>query len=213
MTDEIPSLPEDVQLVLTVGDGILHQGWTELAAAALVELTLLGRLGSLPETGLFARKEVRKLVVIDETPTGVRVLDLALQRLVARGKPWAPYSCLSKIAAPIAREVQETLICRGVIRYTGRPNGLKTRLAVVDEQQCQAAMRRLDSAWLKPDAVTSPRNGAFVDLLRNAGARFNRGAEQESIIRWQWYPTEIRDTVQAILYTERILSTPPSAAG
>jgi hypothetical protein len=60
-----PSLPEDVQLVLAVGGGELLPGATELAAAALVELTLLARVGSVPETGFLARKGFRNLIVLD----------------------------------------------------------------------------------------------------------------------------------------------------
>ena len=45
------SLSEDVQLVLAVGKGQLRQGVMETAAAALVELALRGRVGSVPDAG------------------------------------------------------------------------------------------------------------------------------------------------------------------
>src|SRR5690554_3471781 len=125
----IPSLPEDVQLVLARGAGELRQGATELAAATLVELALLGRIGSVPETGFLARKGMRNLVVLDDRPTGVGTLDNALERFAARGKPWPAFSCLKKLGTPVARETQETLIRRGAIRRGGRFSGLKTTLS------------------------------------------------------------------------------------
>src|SRR5690554_8017107 len=124
----IPSLPEDVQLVLARGAGELRQGATELAAAALVELALLGRVGSVPETGFLARKEVRNLVALDETLTGVGTLDIALEQLVAKGKPWGAFSCLKKLSTPVARETQDALIRRGAIVRDERFGGLRTTL-------------------------------------------------------------------------------------
>lgn len=209
----LPSLPEDVQLVLAVGDGLLQQGGTELVAAALVELALLGRVGSVPETGFLARKDVRRLTVIDDRPTGVSTLDNVLAALVDRGKPWAAYSCLKKLLRPVARETQDALLRRGAIARDGKFGGLKTTLTVADGQQHRDAVQRLDTAWLNPEGVTDARSGAFVDLLRNAGERFSRGAQHEPTVRWDWYPEGPRQTVIAILEAERITASASSGTG
>src|SRR5664279_4677074 len=95
---EIPKLAADVQLASLLGGGQLNWCWTEMSAAVLIELTLLGRIGSTPETGLFARESVRKFVVLDRTPTQQPVLDYVLARIVDRGKPWEIYACLRKLA-------------------------------------------------------------------------------------------------------------------
>lgn len=210
---EVPSLPEEVQLVLAVGDGKLRVGATELAAAALVELALLGRVGSVPETGFLARKNTRQLTILDDRPTGVGTLDIALDQLVARGKPWAAFSCLKKLSKLVARETQELLIRRGAIQRDGRFGGIKTTLSIADEQQYRAAVYRLDTAWLKAETVTDPRSGALVDLLRNAGQRFSRGAEREPAIKWDWYPDGVRDTVETILEAERVTTSASSGTG
>lgn len=213
MADRFPSLPEDVQLVLAVGGGELLYGRAELAAAALLELTLLGRVGSVPETGFMARKDIRKLIVLDGTPTGVPTLDRALERLVARGKRWDTFSCVKKISTAVARETQETLIRRGAILRIDKAGGLRSALSIADEEQYRAAVYRLNAAWLNPDAVTDSRSGAFVDLLRNASERFSRGADQEPVIKWEWYPAAVRDTVAAILQAERITASASSGTG
>ena len=122
----VASLPEDVQLVLALGGGELRQGAWELVAAALVELALLGRVGSVPETGFLARAGVRNLVVLDDRPTGVSTLDSVLERFAARGKPWSAFSCVKRLCRPVVRETQDTLIRRGAIRRNGRFGGLKT---------------------------------------------------------------------------------------
>jgi hypothetical protein len=212
-SDGIPSLPEDVQLVLALGAGKLRQGWTELPAAALVELALLGRVGSVPENGFLARPGVRNLTVLNDTPTGVPTLDSALVPLAARGKPWSAFSCLKKLAEPVARETQEALIRRGAISRSGRFDGFKTTLSIADEQQYRAAVYRLDTAWLKPEAVTDARSGAFVDLLRNAGEQFSRGASRDPVIQWEWYPESVRDTVATILDAEQITTSASSGGG
>ena len=209
----VPSLPEDVQLVLALGGGELQQGAWELPAAALVELALLGRVGSVPETGFLARAGVRNLVVLDDRPTGVSTLDSVLERFAARGKPWSAFSCVKRLCRPVVRETQDTLIRRGAIRRNGRFGGLKTTLSIVDESQYRASVYRLDTAWLNPGAVTDPRSGAFVDLLRNAGRQFSRGAEGEPVIVWEWYPEEVRDTVAAIFEAERITTSASSGTG
>lgn len=208
----VPSLPEDVQLMLLIGKGQVAWGFAELSAAALVELTLLGRIGSVPETGPFSREEARKLVVLDAEPTGVQILDCALERLVARGKPWEALSCVKKLAGPVGRLVHQTLLDRGTLRGEGR--WLKATLWVADEEQYRATVYRLNSAWLKPDAVTDPRSGAFIDVLRNAGDQYSREAGKHgAVIAWEWYPRGMRDTIYAILDAERIANSLSSGAG
>lgn len=182
--------------MLLIGGGKVSHGYVELAAVALVELALLVRIGSVPESGLFARKNVRRLIVRDEHPTGALILNCALERLAARGKPWHVYSCVKKLAMPVSGLVVETRIHQGTLRREGR--GLKAKFMVADEQKHRATVYRLDTAWPHPDDVTDPRDGAFVDLLRNAADRFSRGAQHEAVIRWEWYPQGIRDTVEQL---------------
>jgi len=160
-----------------------------------------------------ARKGERRLVVLDGSPTGAPVLDGALTVLSARGRPWAAFSCIPKIWKPVASATQDALIHRGAITRDGPFGGNRTTLSIADEHQHREAVFRLDTAWLKPDSVTDPRSGAFVDLLRNAGERFNRGAQHETVISREWYPAEVRDTVATILEAERLTTSASSGTG
>ena len=84
----ILTLPEEVQLMLRLNSGRVAFGWVELAAAALIELVLTGRVSVQPARGFFRGVDDRNLVVVDPTPTGHSVLDSALAVLVAHAKPW-----------------------------------------------------------------------------------------------------------------------------
>lgn len=207
--ETVPPLCEDVQLVLSLGGGKLQVGGMDLAAAALVELVIRGRVGSVPERGFMARKDVRKLTVISEEPVGVTALDAALKAVVAKGKPWNAYSSLRKIWRPVASATQDALIARGAIARSGPFGGLKSALSIVDERQYRAAVARLDAAWLRPESVTDVRSAAFVDLLRNSPPSFNRGAQlphgtqNAPLIEREWYPSEIRDTLVGIFQAQR----------
>ena len=214
MTDGM-SLAEDVQLVLAVGNGQLRQGVMETAAAALVELVLRGRVGSVPDAGFFAGPIARKLIVIDASPTGIPSLDCALRLLVEKGKPWTAYKCVRRIWRQVSWVVQEELMGMGAVSRPGKFGSTLDHLTIVDEQQHRAAVHRLDTAWLYPENVTDPRSGAFVDLLRNAGDPFNRRQEQEqeAVIRWEWYPSELRDTIQGILEAEKLATGAGPATG
>src|SRR5690606_14986079 len=165
------------------------------------------------ETGFLARKDVRRLVVLDERPTGVATLDSALAPLVSRGKPWTAYSCLKKLVPAVSRTTQDALIARGAMARDGSFGGLRTTLTVADEQQQREAIQRLDTAWLRPEAVTDARSGAFVDLVRNASERFSRGAQHEPVVKWSWYPEDVRETIAGILDAERITASASSGTG
>ena len=78
-------------------------------------------------------------------------------------------------------------------------------LAVGDE--------KLRQGHLEVAAVTDPRAGALVDVMRNAGEPFNRHSGLEPVIRWEWYPPEFRETVHAILDAERVATSASSGTG
>ena len=199
--------------MLAVGDGQLRQGAMEVAAAALVDLTLRGRLGSVPDRGFFASRNARKLIVVDATPTGDAALDSVLAVMTAKDAPWSAHKCLKAIWRPVSGAVQDALIHRGVVSRAGKFGSSVAHLTIEDDQARRAAVHRLDTAWLHPDAVADPRAGAFVDLLRNAGEPFNRRRELEPVIRWEWYPAGIRETVLAILDEEKLATSAASGTG
>lgn len=196
------TLAHEIQLASHLGGGQLNWCWTQSSAAALLELLFLGRISAIPETGWFARAEVRKIIVIDPTPTGQPILDLALARLVARGKPWEVHACIRRLATPISDAVLESLIAIRAIRRQGRPRGWKTTFWVAVPTAHDQAMRRINGAWANPLEVTDVRTGALVDLARNTYGMIDRG-DREGTIRWEWYPAEIRDVVEQILLTVR----------
>ncbi|MCW4384912.1 GPP34 family phosphoprotein [Salinibacterium sp. SYSU T00001] len=187
----------------------------EVAAAALAELVLLGRVGSVPETGFMSRKGKHKLVVLSADPVGAPALDGALVAMMSMGtKPRDAFGILPKVWKPVASAVQEALIERGVIRREGRFGGLRSSLWIVDGAQQRDAIFRLNAAWLTPEAVSDIRDAVFVDLMRNADDRFNRGAqrphgvENAPVIERDWYPPEICDALIEIFAAERATAGP-----
>lgn len=207
----VRSLPEDVQLVLSIGGKRLQQGTYEVSAAAIIDLVLRSRVTSIPPRGPFARS--RRLVVADPTPTGAPALDAALAVMVSNARPMGAVRCIRKLWRPVSRSVQEGLLREGVVSRPGKFGSLLHPLTIEDEQQQRASVYRLDSAWLVPDSVTDPRAGAFVDIMRNAAGSFSRRREIEPVIRWEWYPSEVRDTIHEVLEGERYLTSSGAGSG
>ncbi|WP_167042837.1 GPP34 family phosphoprotein [Salinibacterium sp. ZJ454] len=205
------SLPEDVHLNLAIGDGRLSQGYMEVAAAALVDLVLRGNVGSVLERGFLGGAGARKLVVLDPSLTDEPALDSALAALIDKGEPWSVQTCMKAIWKPVLAAVQDELIRREVVSRAGKFASSVDPLTIEDEQAQRAAVYRLDTTWLYPENVVDPRAGALVDLMRNAGDRFNRRRGLEPVIRWEWYPAELRETVAAILEVEKLATS--SASG
>ena len=212
-SEPLPTLAEDLQLLLGRGGGELAHGYSDVAAAALVELVILGRIGSQASHGFFANKGERKLFVTDSTPTGVPILDAALSRVARSSRPWGVYRCVTKVQGRVSRLVVERLIERGAIRSEGRPAGWKSKLQIADEAQHREAVFRRDTAYFAPEPVSSPRDAALVDLVRNANENFRIDDGTGPTTFRDWYPPELRDTIVAILEVEGVLTSAGGGGG
>jgi hypothetical protein len=204
-TDRL-SLPEEVQLVLQTVPGRLHFGWEQVAAAALVELALAERVGSVPNRGLFTGGKARLLTVVNAAPTGSPLLDLALELVVAHQKPWVAYKCVLAIGRELSLAVHAQLVRKGIVSVVGEFPSLSGYLQVEDEPRQQAVKDKLDRARALPDQVTDPRTGALADVLRNAGNLFDGGPGIGPRMLREWYPENVRDTVDAILQGEGLIA-------
>ena len=190
--------------MLRLNSGRVAFGWVELAAAALIELVLTGRVSVQPARGFFRGVDDRNLVVVDPTPTGHSVLDGALAVLVGHAKPWRAMHSLTPVGRQVSPAVHAELQRRGFARVVGSFPDLGGYLQITNEEAQGEVKDRLDRARRVPLDVTDPRLGALVDVLRNSNDGFRGEQGVQPVIRWEWYPQDARDAVYAILWAERL---------
>lgn len=200
------SLPEEVQLVLQRRPGKLEFGWTQLAAAALTELALDGRIGSVPNRALFTGGKNRLLTVLSDAPLASPVLEVALRLVDERTKPWIPYKCVLEIGREVSLATHAELVRRRIVSVVGDAAKPKGYLQVEDEAWTRKVKAKLDRARAKPDEVDDPRTGALVDVVQNAGNFYIGDTGPQPRMMREWYPPEVRDTVDAILQGEALVS-------
>lgn len=198
------TIAEEVQLMLGSAAGRLEFEGTMAVAATLIELTLLGRIASTANGALFAGGAPRKLFVLDATPTENAVLDAVLAPLIERAKPWITHRCMLTLAANATRAVHSALETRGLVRTQGAYPGSSGYLEIADFAAFDELRDELGRVRSRPDEVSGPRAGAFIDVLRNGADVYSGEQGLHPYIRWEWYPEEVRETVHAILQAERI---------
>lgn len=196
------SMAERAQLMVQQTEGRLEFNWHIPATAAAIELVLLGRIGKVAHRSFFNGSSPWKLVVARAEPTGNPVLDAALQVLTSREKPWRTDKYLMKIGGVVATAVQQELTRRGMVSITREftpPNGY---LVIEDERAIAGARHPVARARSLPEIVTDPRLGGIVDAMRNSGDLYSGELGLHPRIRWEWYPPEHRDLVEALLVGE-----------
>lgn len=204
--DDRLSLPEEVQLVLQRRPGKLEFGWTQLASAALADLALEGRIGSVPNRALFTGGKARLLTVLSDAPASSPVLDVALRLVSARAKPWIPYKCVLDIGRDVSMATHAELVRKGIVTVVGDSSKLDGYLQIEDDARPRSVKAKLDRARTQPDSVDDPRTSALVDLMQNAGNLYVGDAGLEPRMMREWYPPDVRDTVDAILQGESLVS-------
>lgn len=200
------TIAEDVQLMLKLHPGRLEYAPTVPAAGALIELALAGRLSSVAKTGFFSEPGGRLLTVIDTEPTGNSILDVALESLAGREKPWRAQRAILAVYVPVMAAVCESLEGRGLARAAGMPGGRRSTISVLDPDRVEARRAVLSRARTLPDTVDDPRLGAVVDLLRSSGDRFRGETGLHPRLTRDWYSSEATPTIQAILDGEGFLN-------
>ena len=194
-----PSIAEDLQLMLQRQPGLLEADQVLPGAAALIELTLLGRIRSDPTAGVLnSPADNARVGVVDATPTGSAQLDAALAVLVARGKPTWAEKLLPTVTRAIAPTLQAALVERGIVTPEAPQPGPAPQLQIADESIFQARKAVLNRARTLPATVSDPRLGAVVDVLRSHPTYCGEQG-QLAIIAGDWYPADCRDTVASVL--------------
>jgi len=200
------SLAEAVVLMLSTKKGELDFEWNMPATAALIELVLAGRVGSVPNTSFFNEASPRKLVVLNPTPTTNSALDSALSILASSPKPLTPSKAVTAVRHDVTLAVYAALEVRGMAHAVGDfPS--RGHLHIDDGEGFAAARDRLALIRSHPEKVTDARTGAFIDVLRNGAPSYAGEQGLHPRIRWEWYPQDARATVDAILIAENILFT------
>src|SRR5690554_1599961 len=97
MTPDHLSLAEEVMLSEPATDGRMVYGGFTVGAAALVELAVRGIL--VVEHVKFWGKRLR---LADDMPTGVESLDIAINVLSARERPWRPRAAIWRVSEPVS---------------------------------------------------------------------------------------------------------------
>src|SRR5690606_7131288 len=99
----------------------------------------------------------------------------------------------------------------GAAHLVGKLHSRSGSLIIDDQAQRTPVRARLDGAWKDPEAVTDPRVGALVDIMRNVGQPFSirdpNGQGLEPVLHREWYPPELQDTIEAILTASMVLTS------
>jgi len=151
---------DDATGKLTVSSMQLDPG---LAGAVLIELVVAGRVN------LDGEGKGAKVVVIDDTPLGDPVLDVALQSLIEKG-PLKPGQAISRLAKGLRDRVNDQLAERGILRReSGKVLGLfpTTKWPAQDSSYETGVQGQVAGALLKglePDG----RTAAIISVLTAA---------------------------------------------
>lgn len=198
------TMGERAQLMVVQQAGRLEYNWMIPATAAAIELVLLGKIGPVPDRSFFNGVTPFKIVALDATPTANPVHDAALQVLIDRAKPMTTHKYLEKIGHAVAVAVKDELVRRGMVTSVGDFDHRGGYLAIEDERAVAVARHPADRARSMPEIVTEPRWGGIVDALRNSGERYRGEFGLQPRIRWEWYPAEHRDAIEALLAGEHL---------
>lgn len=203
----VMSLPEANQWVLRKGGDLLQFAWVEAGAAALIDLALAGRITTLRNRGFFDQEDQRRILVTDRTPLGVPELDRALELLCTQRRPRRIKKWIWTIGREVSDIVRAEMVGAGLAEEVGKkfPSS-RGNLRVLDDSRQRIAVDMLNRADRAPTAVTDPRAGALVDLMRNGGPQFRGGRERplKTNIVHEWYPSEARRTIDGVLYALRV---------
>jgi hypothetical protein len=198
------TMGERAQLMVVQQTGRLEYNWMIPSTAAAIELVLLGRIGPVPDRSFFNGVTPWKIVALDLSPTGNPVHDTALRPFVGRTKPFRSDKYLAKIGPSVAVAVKDELVRRGMVSSVGDFDHKGGYLAIEDERAVALAKHPVARARSMPEIVTEPRWGGVVDAIRNSGERYRGELGLQPRIRWEWYPAEHRDAIEALLAGEHL---------
>ncbi|WP_250031976.1 GOLPH3/VPS74 family protein [Paractinoplanes maris] len=191
-----------------------------LAGGLLLELAMAGRVDVAD----------KKVVVLDQSPTGDPLIDSALMRIIADDKPRKPGHWLTKFAGDTRPQVLDRLVAEGILR-TEKDKVLwvfpRTRYPAahgVEPVQETAARDRMRHAVLGTGEV-EPRTAALcalvaaTDLDKKVFADLDRKVVQarlREIGEGAWAATAVKkaiDEIQVAVMVAIVASTTAATAG
>ena len=208
MTEPIslmPSIAEDVQLMMfRMPDWLV---WSQglIGAAALIELALLGRIVADPKATIIRLPaDDARLVVVDAAPTGSAMLDVALSVLVARRRAASTPSVIMKVTTVIAPHLHAALVSRGIVRDNGGYARGRVQSEIADDEILAERILVLTRARAWPESVIDPRLSAVIDVLGSSD-RYSFDGGSGPLFSGDSYPPGTRDTIASILKATRRL--------
>lgn len=184
-----------------------------LSAAALVELALLGRLGTVANTAFFNGGAPVKLTVLDETPTGNPVLDAALAPIAARRALRTPDKWIVDLWRVVPEAVAAELTRRGIASPVVSPTvevaarSGRTAPLRLEDPWATTERRHISEARAVPEGVSDPRLGAVIDVVDHFGEAFSPEFSARPFIPRAWYPESVRTTIGHILRAETLVTS------
>ncbi|MEU3143089.1 MULTISPECIES: GPP34 family phosphoprotein [unclassified Streptomyces] len=169
-----------------------------IAAAALVELALAGRIDVTGD----------EVTVVDATPPGEPALDAALEAVAGKEKPGSTKDWINRLKTDAVARANAGLIGKGLVREEKKKVlGLfPVRRYPEADGSVEAAVRQRLHAVVLQGAAPDERTASLVALLH--GAKLHRlafpGADgrrveaaMESVSRGRWSATAVRHVVKA----------------
>ncbi|MHA6669555.1 GPP34 family phosphoprotein [Homoserinimonas sp. A447] len=110
------TLAEEVLLSEPATDGRMVYGGFTIGAAALVELAVRG-IVVMGRVRLWGQR----LTLVDDAPVGIESLDVAINVLAGRQRPWTARAAIWKVSEPVSASAVMELNRRGIVRARGLP--------------------------------------------------------------------------------------------
>jgi hypothetical protein len=199
------TVAERVQLVASKSsDGLMAAPGFALTAAALIELCLRGRIGSVQRISLILGTGPVKLIVLDKAPTGNPVLDVALTAIVAQRTGQSADRWIVKLWPAVPKAVFAELERREIATAVRTRKGHVTHLRIDAIDWTALERRTISEHRAAPEAVTDPFLGAVVDVVDHQGDAFSHEFSARPFITRAWHSESNRATIVAILRAQML---------
>jgi hypothetical protein len=194
------TLAEEVLLSEPAADARMTYGGFTVGAAALVELALRGAVTveSVPFWG-------QRLRLVDDTPVGFDSLDVAVNVLAGRRRPWMARAAIWKVSAPVSASAAMELNRRGIVRPRGLPMRHRGWLELLDFE-----LRHRTLAENRPHSTADGIDAGMVrDIHRRSGRQLvGEGPDAWKLELLGQYPAESLPAVTVILSALNVLTAP-----
>ncbi|MHA6693537.1 GPP34 family phosphoprotein [Homoserinimonas sp. A520] len=194
------TLAEEVLLSEPATDGRMVYGGFTIGAAALVELAVRG-IVVMGRVRLWGQR----LTLVDDAPVGIESLDVAINVLAGRQRPWTARAAIWKVSEPVSASAVMELNRRGIVRARGLPMRHGGWLELLDFE-----LRHRTLAENRPHSTAA---GIDTGMVRDIHRRSGRQLVGEGPDAWKLellgqYPTESLPAVTLVLSSLNALTAP-----